>query len=85
MRADLATLDGITAEPVAVHVQRWGGGLPQYAVGHVARIATLEGGLPDGVAVAGAALHGVGVPACVGTARAAAERLAIELAARVAR
>ena len=25
------TLTGITAEPVAVHVQRWGGGLPQYA------------------------------------------------------
>ena len=44
--------------------------------GHVGRVATLEGGLPDGIAVAGAALHGVGVPACVGTGRAAAERLA---------
>ena len=32
-RADLAVLTGITASPVAVHVQRWGGGLPQYAVG----------------------------------------------------
>ena len=31
VRADLATLTGITAEPVAVQVQRWGGGLPQYA------------------------------------------------------
>src|SRR5207344_2254892 len=76
VRADLATLDGITAAPVAVHVQRWGGGLPQYAVGHVARVAALEGGLPDGLAVAGAALHGVGVPACVGAGRAAAERAA---------
>jgi protoporphyrinogen/coproporphyrinogen III oxidase len=74
--ADLAVLDGIHAAPVAVHVQRWGGGLPQYAPGHVGRIATLEAGLPDGIAVAGAALHGVGVPACVGTGRAAAERLA---------
>ena len=35
-------------------------------------------GVP-GLAVAGAALHGVGVPACVGTARAAAERLAKQL------
>jgi oxygen-dependent protoporphyrinogen oxidase len=76
VRADLATLDGITALPVAVHVQRWGGGLPQYAVGHVARIATLEAALPDGVAVAGAALHGVGVPACIATGRAAAARVA---------
>jgi len=74
--ADLDVLDGIHAAPVDVHVQRWGGGLPQYAPGHVGRVATLEGGLPDGIAVAGAALHGVGVPACVGTGRAAAERLA---------
>jgi len=74
--ADLAVLDGVQAAPVAVHVQRWGGGLPQYAPGHVGRIATLEAGLPDGIAVAGSALHGVGVPACVGTGRAAADRLA---------
>jgi len=74
--ADLDVLDGIHAAPVDVHVQRWGGGLPQYAPGHVGRVAALEGGLPDGIAVAGAALHGVGVPACVGTGRAAAERLA---------
>ena len=76
-RADLATLTGITAAPVAVHVQRWGGGLPQYAVGHVERVRTIEdavAAVPD-LAVAGAALHGVGVPACVGTARAAAERV----------
>lgn len=76
VRADLATLDGIGAAPVAVHVQRWGGGLPQYAVGHVARVAALQAGLPDGIAVAGAALHGVGVPACIGAGRAAADRVA---------
>jgi oxygen-dependent protoporphyrinogen oxidase len=78
VRADLAVLAGITAAPVAVHVQRWGGGLPQYAVGHLDRVRALEeavAGVP-GLAVAGAALHGVGVPACIGTARAAAERVA---------
>jgi oxygen-dependent protoporphyrinogen oxidase len=37
-------------------------------------------GLPPGIAVAGAALHGVGVPACIGTARSAAGRLAGQLA-----
>lgn len=79
VRADLATLTGVTAEPVAVHVQRWGGGLPQYAVGHLDRVRVMAEGLPAGLAVAGAALHGVGVPACVGTARAAAERLAATL------
>jgi oxygen-dependent protoporphyrinogen oxidase len=82
-RADLAELAGITAAPVAVHVQRWGGGLPQYGVGHVDRVRALEEAVAavPGLAVAGAALHGVGVPACVGTARAAAERVATRLAA----
>jgi protoporphyrinogen/coproporphyrinogen III oxidase len=80
-RADLATLAGITAAPVAVQVQRWGGGLPQYAVGHVDRVRVIEDAVArePGLAVAGAALHGVGVPACVGTARAAAERVAEQL------
>ncbi|MDN5915461.1 MAG: protoporphyrinogen oxidase [Pseudonocardia sp.] len=84
-RTDLRVLDGIDADPVAAHVQRWGGGLPQYGVGHLDRIAALEsavGGVP-GLAVAGSALHGVGVPACVGTARAAAERVAESLVTAV--
>ncbi|MFP5072864.1 FAD-dependent oxidoreductase [Pseudonocardia nantongensis] len=82
VRADLRELDGIAAEPVASVVQRWGGGLPQYGVGHDATVATLEdavAGVP-GLAIAGAMLHGVGVPACVGTARAAADRLAAGVA-----
>ncbi len=81
-RADLAVLTGISAPPVAVHVQRWGGGLPQYAVGHLDRVRAIEDAAAavPGLAVAGAALHGVGVPACVGTARAAAERVAARLA-----
>ena len=78
---DLAALDGITAAPVAVHVQRWGGGLPQYGVGHLDKVRRLEQALPAGLAVAGSALHGVGVPACIGTARAAAERVAAQLVA----
>jgi len=81
-RADLATLHAITAAPVAVHVQRWGGGLPQYGVGHVGTVAALEAAVAAAprLAVAGAALHGVGVPACIGTARAAADHVASALA-----
>lgn len=80
-RADLRELDGIDAEPVDAHVQRWGGGLPQYGVGHGGVVAELEEAVAaePGLAVAGAMLHGVGVPACVGTARAAADRLAASL------
>jgi oxygen-dependent protoporphyrinogen oxidase len=82
-RADLAELAGITAAPVDVVVARWGGGLPQYAVGHLDRVRAIEDDLPAGLAVAGSALHGVGVPACVGTARRAAERVAAHLRAPV--
>lgn len=77
VRADLAELTGITAEPVDTVVTRWGGGLPQYGPGHVERIARAEravSGVP-GLELAGAALHGVGIPACVATATAAARRV----------
>ncbi len=78
VRADLAALTGITAVPVASVVARWGGGLPQYAPGHVDAVAALERAIAGwgGLAVAGATLHGVGLPACIATADAAARRIA---------
>ncbi|KAA9165952.1 protoporphyrinogen oxidase [Amycolatopsis acidicola] len=81
VRADLAELTGVTAEPIDVHVQRWGGGLPQYGVGHgelVERAESAVAAVP-GLAIAGAALHGVGVPACIATATEAASRITSEL------
>ncbi|HZZ46541.1 MAG TPA: protoporphyrinogen oxidase [Pseudonocardia sp.] len=80
-RADLAALTGINVAPVDAVVQRWGGGLPTYGVGHTELVARLVRAVEDvpGLAIAGAMLHGVGVPACIGTGRAAAERLVAEL------
>ncbi|MGL5865379.1 MAG: protoporphyrinogen oxidase [Dermatophilaceae bacterium] len=62
---------------VDAHVQRWGGGLPQYAVGHVDAVASVRADLArlPGVAVAGAAYDGVGVPAVVASARRAASEI----------
>lgn len=48
---------------IASRVTRWGGGLPQYAPGHLALVDRLRRALPPGLAVAGAAYDGVGVPA----------------------
>ncbi|MFC4374599.1 protoporphyrinogen oxidase [Nocardia halotolerans] len=78
---DLATVTGIPITPLATVVQRWPGGLPQYAPGHADRIATMEAAVADleGLALAGAYLHGVGVPACVASGTAAAERIALVL------
>jgi oxygen-dependent protoporphyrinogen oxidase len=69
--ADLAGMAGITARPVDTHVQRWGGALPQYAVGHVARVARVRAAVDalPGLAVCGAAYDGVGIPAVIGSAR----------------
>ena len=65
--------------PIASWVQRWGGGLPQYPVGHVAAVASVRAGLPPGLALAGAAYDGVGIPACVASGETAAESIATYL------
>jgi oxygen-dependent protoporphyrinogen oxidase len=77
VRADLAELTGVTAEPLDRYVMRWGGGLPQYGVGHLNVVARVEQAVAEvpGLAIAGAALHGVGIPACIATATAAASRI----------
>jgi oxygen-dependent protoporphyrinogen oxidase len=69
--ADLAEAVGLAAAPVDRHVQRWTDALPQYAVGHLDRVARIRAALPAGLAVAGAAYDGVGIPACVASAETA--------------
>ena len=77
VRRELAGLIGVTAAPVDTRVTRWGAGLPQYAVGHVARVARVRAAVADvpGLAVCGAAFDGVGIPACIASARTAAAGL----------
>jgi len=61
-------------------VNRWGGALPQYQVGHrdlVAQLRSEVAGRP-GLAVAGAALDGVGIAACLGSARLAVDVIAAD-------
>ncbi|WP_418959656.1 protoporphyrinogen oxidase [Streptomyces tritici] len=76
-RADLRTAVGLTAPPVAATVTRWIGGLPQYPVGHLARVARIRAAVAKlpGLRVAGAVYDGVGIPACVASARRAADEI----------
>jgi oxygen-dependent protoporphyrinogen oxidase len=75
-RRELAELTGASLpEPLAAAVSRWGGGLPQYGVGHLDRVAAVRAGLPPTLAVAGAAYDGVGIAACVRSGQAAADRI----------
>ncbi|KAB8167837.1 protoporphyrinogen oxidase [Streptomyces sp. 3MP-14] len=74
---DLGEAAGLRATPVDSVVTRWWQGLPQYTVGHDARVARVRGylaGLP-GLGLCGAAYDGVGVPACIGGAEQAAAEL----------
>ena len=63
---------------------RWGGGLPQYTVGHLDRVARIRASVAaqPGLAVCGAAYDGLGIPACIATARAAADQVLKHLANR---
>ena len=61
--AELQLAVGPVPPLVDSRVTRWGGGLPQYAVGHLDLVRRLRTALPEGLAVAGAAYDGVGVPA----------------------
>jgi oxygen-dependent protoporphyrinogen oxidase len=75
--AELAAATGVRGAPAAHRVTRWGGALPQYTVGHLDRVAAIRAAVAaqPGLAVCGAAYDGVGIPACVGTARAAVSQV----------
>jgi oxygen-dependent protoporphyrinogen oxidase len=75
--AELAAATGLSAAPVDTRVTRWGGALPQYTVGHLDRVARIRAAVAaePGLAVAGAAYDGVGIPACVATARRAVDTI----------
>ncbi|WP_326700627.1 protoporphyrinogen oxidase [Streptomyces sp. NBC_01754] len=80
---DLDDATGLTARPVDTVVTRWTGGLPQYPVGHLGRVARIreEVAKLPGLRVCGAVYDGVGIPACVASAHRAADEIADEIAA----
>lgn len=76
VRTELQGILGIVGEPTIAKVFRWPEAIPQYDVGHIARISALEGLLPPGIFLVGAAYHGVGIPDCAITARETAQKVA---------
>ena len=73
-RADLRSFTGFDGAPSHVRVQRWPNAMPQLTVGHLDRLSTARGALAElsGMALAGASYDGVGLAACLASARAAA-------------
>lgn len=78
---DLAEATGLAAKPVDTEVTRWTGGLPQYPVGHLSRVARIRDEVAKlpALRVCGAVYDGVGIPACIASAHRAADEIAAEL------
>jgi oxygen-dependent protoporphyrinogen oxidase len=76
--ADLDRIIGVTGAPAEVRLGRWMRSFPQYAPGHVDRMAKAETALADSpVRIAGMAVRGVGIPACVRSAEEAVASLGV--------
>jgi oxygen-dependent protoporphyrinogen oxidase len=77
VRAELASMCGVTAEPGYVEVNRWMRAMPQYTLGHLDRLAQIEAALSryGGLILTGAGYRGVGIPDCIRDGAVAAERV----------
>ena len=69
---DILKLD---ARPIFARVYRWRGAMAQYEPGHIARVQRIETRVAEipGLALAGNAYHGIGVPDCIRSGMEAAE------------
>jgi oxygen-dependent protoporphyrinogen oxidase len=77
VQADLRELLGIREDPCLIEVAKWERSMPQYEVGHLERVSDMEklaGELP-GLALAGNAYRGAGIPDCVRSGEKAAEAM----------
>jgi oxygen-dependent protoporphyrinogen oxidase len=73
---------GIVGDPILVRVHRWPLGMPQYVLGHPAKLERIESALErhTGLGLAGAAYRGVGIPDCIASGERAAEAVTRALA-----
>jgi oxygen-dependent protoporphyrinogen oxidase len=78
VRGELRALLGIDATPELTRVHRYPRAMPQYAVGHLVQVAAIDVRVAafPGLALAGGAYRGVGLPDCVRSGEAAADAIA---------
>jgi oxygen-dependent protoporphyrinogen oxidase len=85
-RRELTELLGITGDPLFARVFRWTRQSPQYEVGHLDRLTTIErrvAAIP-GLFVTGSGFRAIGIPDCVADGRDTAARAAAFLQGRAA-
>ena len=71
------TVVGVSGAPKFMQIDRWTRAMPQYHLGHVERVAAIKRRLEGiaGLAIAGAAYEGVGIPQTIASGQAAAAKL----------
>ena len=82
VETELGSLLGIRGEPLLIDVARHTRAMPQYTLGHIDRVATIRerAARHPGLALAGTAFNGVGVPDCVRSGMDAANTVLLDLA-----
>jgi protoporphyrinogen/coproporphyrinogen III oxidase len=77
VRQELRALLGITGEPLLTRIHRHPQAMPQYRVGHLDRMTRIDAavGQHPGLALAGNAYRGVGIPDCIHSGELAAENI----------
>ena len=75
VRRELRELLGITSEPLLTRIHRHAHAMPQYRVGHLDRMRRIDARARQhpGLALAGNAYRGVGIPDCIHSGEMAAE------------
>jgi oxygen-dependent protoporphyrinogen oxidase len=75
VRKELQEIMGIDAEPLFHRIYRFGRSNPQYDVGHLDRVATIEAALPPDLYVTGSPYRGIGIPDCVHQSQQTVEKI----------
>jgi len=77
VESDLGELLGITGKPLFAEVYKWQNSMPQYEVGHLDRVASIENSVRElpGLTLAGNAYRGAGIPDCIRSGETAAESI----------
>jgi oxygen-dependent protoporphyrinogen oxidase len=67
VRDELKSMAGVAGEPAYAEVNRWERGMPQYTLGHLERLDSIQRSLDryPGLVLAGAAYRGIGIPDCI--------------------
>ncbi len=77
VRDELRQILGVKAAPLFTRLYRWKGAMAQYTVGHLERLQRIEGLVKQlpGLALAGNAYRGIGVPDCIRSGEAAVQQV----------